>query len=130
MVRLRLLVHAISINFSYAVDRNAIPLLDGKRVIGGLQFDERPYAIVPEVGAGLEILGPWIQRQIRGEPTEEWPDVRPFWLFKSGHEPAEICLGKRYPNTPDEFFRRAMDRKFQAATNEEVLLIDNTGIAG
>jgi hypothetical protein len=50
--------------------------------------------------------------------------------FEDGHEPFEICFAKRDPNAPGEIFRCAVDGKFQAAANEEIPLIDHTGIAG
>ena len=50
-------------------------MLDGKRMIGGLQFDIRADTVVSEMHARLEILRARIERQFGREPAKERADV-------------------------------------------------------
>ena len=54
---LGLTMYIVGVDFSHPISRNSISLLDGERMIGGLQFNIRPDTIVPEMHAGLEIFG-------------------------------------------------------------------------
>lgn len=117
------------IDFDRPFARNPPSLLQGERMIRGLQFYVRTYSVVSEMHTGFEILRARIERQLGGEPSEEWADVRPLWCVEASNELIEAVLAQRYPNAPNERLALAMHRNLQAATDEERLLIDNAGIA-
>src|SRR5262245_35987380 len=58
------------------IARDSITLLNGERMIRGLEFDVRANAVVAQMNPRLQILRARIERQLGREPTEEWADVR------------------------------------------------------
>ena len=53
-------------------ERNSLPLLDGERMIGGLELDRRPDAAGSQVEMGLEAERWRINLDIVAEPAEAW----------------------------------------------------------
>jgi hypothetical protein len=56
-------MRAACVDFGYPIDGNPVSLLDGKRVIGWLEFDAGANPAVAEMHARLEILRARIERQ-------------------------------------------------------------------
>ena len=52
------------VDLGYAIDRDPVSLLDGKRMIGWLESDVRANPVVAEMHARLEILHARIERQL------------------------------------------------------------------
>jgi hypothetical protein len=105
------------VDFGHPLGGNPRSLLEGKRVIRGLQFDIRTHPVVSEMQARLQVLGAWIEREFRGEPPEERADMRPFWCVEESNELIEAVLAQQDPDAPNERLGLAMHR-LQAAANE------------
>ena len=108
---------------------DARPLLDSKRMVRGLELDERPLTIIPQVHDGLEVLGLGVAIERGREPAEEWPGVRTHLLGIKLEKRFEVLAAQRHPQTPDEGLRLTEDRHFEARASEEEPFIDDACIS-
>ena len=61
------------------LESNSIALLDGERMIRGLEFDERSSAVRAEVGHGFEVDGiVGVVIDFRAQPAEEGANLNAF----------------------------------------------------
>ena len=58
-------------DFQSALQRNAFSLIDGKRMIRGLEFDRRPNAVITQMYCRFQMHGVGIKRQARAEPAKK-----------------------------------------------------------
>jgi len=62
-------INEVSVDLGHARNRDAVSLLDCKRLIGRLQLDKGSDPVVPQVDAGLRIFSARIERQLSGETS-------------------------------------------------------------
>src|SRR5580704_11302266 len=109
----------VRVDFGQPLGGNPCSLLEGKRVIRGLQFDIRTHSVVSEMQARLQVLSARIEREFPGEPPEERADMRPFWCVEASKELIEAALAQRDPDAPNERLGLAVHGNLQAAADEE-----------
>jgi hypothetical protein len=63
----------VGVDFGNAIDGDSTALLDRKRMVCRLELDIGSYAVIPEMGAGLQIFCARIEWDFRGKPPEEGP---------------------------------------------------------
>jgi len=109
-----------------ADQRDPLPLLDGERVPGGLDLDQRPFPGRPGVEVGLEVEGAGL---VPGQLGREPPEVRrlgcAFGAVPEVLGAEEVVLADGDPDTPFEVFAGVEDREDEAAAEEVVLAADD-----
>src|SRR5665213_160226 len=112
----------------YPLERNAVPLLKGKRVVGRFEDDagsqiarSKKYVAADFVGFGVP-----------ADPVTEPAEARQFIVgdLRIPHlvNVQKSILGDRGPNSPNEDFRTIQDGYFQATADIKLLLVDQTNV--
>lgn len=115
--------HCMNLRQSFKCD--ALPLFDGKWMVGRLQFDARADAVVAQVHLGLEVERIRVARKARIEPAEEGADVRASGLVEILDPLQEARFAQGDPDAPGKGFSAAVDRDVEAAAYKELFLIDD-----
>src|SRR5690349_8150498 len=118
----------VTVKILDALSRDAMPLLQCKRMVARLQLDVGANAVVPDVHHRLEVHGLGVGGYGHAEPAEVWPVVRSLFDVQQVLEPVEIFLAERYPDPEGEDVAGSHDRNFQAAADIEGFVIDDAQI--
>src|SRR2546421_9672672 len=76
----------------------------------------------------LQVERVWVTRELVTEPPEVGRFFQAFGGFKEFLVPLEVLGAEGYPNAVDKRVTLTVNRDFQAAPDEEVLVVDNTGV--
>lgn|SRR6266513_2991253 len=110
------------------LDADPLTLLDGQRVVGGFKFYPRAQRVRTQMNVRLQVERVWVTRELVTEPPEVGRFFQAFGGFKEFSVPLEALGAEGYPNAVDKRVTPTVNRDFQAATDEEVRVVDDTGI--